>query len=219
MLPLRSALTGSFALQVRSNEPDESDELQMRAFAHGDASAFETLYDKHRNWLLRMLQGKCRAGNLPLDWADDIAQETWLVLVRSSAQYQPTAKFTTWLFRLAQQRLIDQIRKASNVAAQAIVSESDFGETGDGRSIIDEVAADLSYDPANILDRRQLCNALSVALDALPVDQREVFILTTEAGMTLPQAAQALSWPLEATKSRLRYARAKLVQALEGFRP
>ena len=214
MLPLRSAVIGTLALQVL---PDDVDELLMQAFAQGNARAFEWLYERHRGWLLRMLQSKCRAGDFSLDLADDIAQETWLVIVRTSGQYQATAKFTTWLFRLAQQRLIDHLRRLNSAPERVVVATP--SDDLDGLPQTDQVAADLSFDPAVMLDRRQLYVALTEALDALPQDQREVFILTTEAGMTVPEAAQALVWPLEATKSRLRYARAKLAVALESFRP
>ena len=199
----------------------------MQAFAQGNARAFEWLYERHKGWLLRMLQGKCRASHCSLDLADDIAQETWLVIVRTSGQYQATAKFTTWLFRLAQQRLIDQMRRLNSAADRAVVVEHHSNQDDvqvDAKNAeqarqADNAAADLSFDPAAMLDRSQLYAALSQALDALPQDQREVFILITEAGMTVPEAAQALVWPLEATKSRLRYARVKLALALESFKP
>jgi RNA polymerase sigma factor (sigma-70 family) len=184
----------------------------MRAFSQGDAAAFEVVFERHRSWLLRMLRNKLRgAGVAEDDIAQDIAQDTWLTVVRTSGQYQASARFTTWLFGIAQHRFIDHLRKIDKYAEPVqttVLLEDDNNEA----------MADLSFDPAMIEENRDLLARFSVALRALPADQSEVFMLVSEAGMSVPEAAASMQLPLETVKSRLRYARAKLAQVLEGLR-
>jgi RNA polymerase sigma factor (sigma-70 family) len=203
---------------------NDSDEDLMMAFARGDADAFEVVFERHRAWLLRMLKGKVRACGLSgEELAEDIAQDTWLTIVRTSEQYEPSARFTTWLFKIAQQRLVDQLRKLGVVAANTThaadtFDQSDFDEsTGDSHSI-NEIANPIDIDPARISEHRGLLSRFSEVLLELPVVQSEVFMLVAEGGMSLPEVAESLSIPLETVKSRLRYARAKLAKVIEELR-
>jgi RNA polymerase sigma factor (sigma-70 family) len=206
---------------VLINQTD-SDETLMQAFASGHALAFEWVYERNRSWLLHMLRGKLRSLNNGPALAEDVAQDTWLAIIKSSANYQPTAKFTTWLYTLASQRLIDQCRKikpdeqlpweiaVDEAQANEVMFLADDGPVG---------AAVNGYqdDVLVTIERKQLGDRLLQAIDELPIEQQEVFILVAHNGMSVPEAAQCLGWPVEATKSRLRYARAKLAQALGGL--
>lgn len=200
--------------------PEETDEQLMLAFANGQASAFERLYQRHRAWLLRWLRSKLAFNQ---GMADDIAQETWLSIVRSSSTYEANAKFTTWLVFLAQQRVIDFFRRNKIEPATASqTSGANQYDFQDSDSVDEEAMMnqpDVSFDPSQLVDQIAMRQALQAALEQLPVDQRDVFLLTCDAGMTVPEAAEALGCPLEVAKSRLRYARSKLVHAMEAFRP
>jgi RNA polymerase sigma factor (sigma-70 family) len=190
----------------------------MLAFARGDAQAFDLVFERHRSWLLRFLRGKLRAAGLSgEELAEDIAQDTWMTIVRTSAEYQPSARFTTWLFHIAQQRLVDQLRKLGVNLART-QSLDDENELEGDRNVDESALADLSADPANIFEHRALLTRFASALEALPSEQSEVFMLVAEGGMSLPEVSSALALPLETVKSRLRYARAKLVGVLEELR-
>jgi RNA polymerase sigma factor (sigma-70 family) len=189
----------------------------MMAFAGGDADAFDIVFERHRTWLLRMLEGKVRACGLSGDeLAEDIAQDTWLTIVRTSDTYEPSAKFSTWLFKIAQQRLIDQLRKLG-VAAKSIESfdQEDFDESNHE---LHHMTGPIDIDPSRIVEHRALLSRFSDALQALPIVQSEVFMLVAEGGMSVPEVAANLSLPLETVKSRLRYARAKLAKVIEELR-
>jgi RNA polymerase sigma factor (sigma-70 family) len=200
----------------------DSDEDLMTAFARGDADAFEVVFERHRSWLVRMLKGKVRACGLSgEELAEDIAQDTWLTVVRTSEQYEPSARFTTWLFKIAQQRLIDQLRKLGVVASYTAegFDQSDFDESARGdESAINEIAGAIDIDPARIVEHRDMLTRFSEVLQQLPLVQSEVFMLVAEGGMSLPEVAENLSLPLETVKSRLRYARAKLAKVIEELR-
>jgi RNA polymerase sigma factor (sigma-70 family) len=199
----------------------DSDEDLMTAFARGDADAFEVVFERHRGWLLRMLKGKVRASGLSSEEiAEDIAQDTWLTVVRTGEQYEPSARFTTWLFKIAHQRLIDQMRKLGVVASHTldVVEQNCPGDSTSSEIAINEIAGDIDIDPARIVEHRAMLTRFSNVLQQMPSVQSEVFMLVAEGGMSLPEVAENLSLPLETVKSRLRYARAKLAKVIEELR-
>lgn len=192
-----------------SRDGARSDEDLMRAYAAGDAAAFDALYQRHRGWLYNTL---CRQMD-NRSRVDDVFQETWLSLIRSAARYQASARFTTWLYLLARQRLVDEWRRL-NPVDDAVA----FNEDGDQADNPDLIAAltDHSSDPLVQAQRRQLAQLIEQALQALPPLQREAFLLAEYADMSLEDIAQATASTRETVKSRLRYARAKLQQHLAG---
>src|ERR1700678_4521418 len=84
----------------------ETDENLMVRFGRGEAAAFEFLYRRHESRVFRYLQRNVKNEAT----ANDLMQEVWFAVVRGAANYQPTAKFTTWLFTIAHNRTVDMIR-------------------------------------------------------------------------------------------------------------
>ena len=89
--------------------PETSDEQLMLAFKSGDARAFSTLVTRHRqavyNFILRYVGHRQRA--------EDVLQETWLKVVRGSSEWEPKARFTTWVYTIARNLCVDSARKES----------------------------------------------------------------------------------------------------------
>lgn len=188
-----------------------SDESLMLAYAQGDAAAFDALYARHRGWLYRTL-----ARQLPDSArADDVFQDTWFALIRSAPTYAPRARFTTWLYLLARQRIVDHWR-ASNPAEQPLTFNEE-GEAGDA-DLLDALVDEVS-DPARLAERHELARRLVAAIAELPALQREALLLAEEAEMSLDEIAAATGSEREAVKSRLRYARRKLAHLLREDRP
>jgi RNA polymerase sigma factor (sigma-70 family) len=180
-----------------------SDEELMQRYRDGDATAFDVLYARHRGPLFRYFLRL--AG--PTAIAEELFQDVWMNLIRVRWQYQVRAKFTTWLYRMAHNRLIDHYRRTSS-SAPFIVS-----------SVADDDAAELVSDepfrePDNELERRRLGARLIEALVELPEPQREAFLLREEGGMSLEEVAVATDVNVETAKSRVRYAIAKLRRSL-----
>src|SRR5438874_12445107 len=88
-----------------------SDEDLMLAYAAGDAAAFDVLYGRHKGGVYRYLLRQCRQGVA----VDELFQDVWMNLIRARASYVPSAKFTTYLYRLAHNRLIDHYRASGQV--------------------------------------------------------------------------------------------------------
>lgn len=193
------------AMSENASHETESDEALMRAYAAGNARAFEALYDRHERALWRFVLRSVRDAAV----ADDVAQEIWLVVTRSADTYQASAKFRTWLFTMARNRIIDLSRTRKNV-------QSIDEETEDGESHFSELAADSRLGPVRQLESKQSAKALIDAIEALPADQREAFLLQAEAEMSVEEIAAATEVSFETAKSRLRYARNKLRALLEG---
>lgn len=179
------------------------DEDLMLAWQAGDAGAFDTLYERHRGRLFRFLvreAGSREAG-------EEIYQEAWLRLINGLDRYRVEARFSTYLFRIAHSCLVDHLRRQGR------------------RWQHEEARADLPEDtvcalptPESEWERRATARALEDCLGQLPLPQREVFLLREETGCSLAEIAAITGAGLEAAKSRLRYALAKLRDCLEGVR-
>lgn len=183
-----------------------SDETLMQAFAKGDAAAFERLYDRHGNAVWRFVFRSVQNQAV----ADDLVQELWFSVARNAASYVPTAKFTTWLFTLARNRVIDHTRTAKNHAS---IDEEDE----EGASMFSALAADSRLGPLRQVSSREQARALLDAIAQLPADQREAFLLQAEGDMSVEDIAAAVGVSFETAKSRLRYARNKLKTLLADF--
>jgi len=176
-----------------------SDEALMLAYRDGREEAFELLYRRWRGKLYRYLLHQCNQAAV----ADEVFQDVWLRVVNARFSYEVTAKFSTWLFRIAHNRLIDHFR-----AQKGTVSLDDDEQT------FIEMAAPEHETPARLLDRKQVAERIVKQLQALPDEQREVFLMAEEGGMTLEEIANATGVGREIVKSRLRYALGKLRQGL-----
>jgi RNA polymerase sigma-70 factor (ECF subfamily) len=137
-------------------------------------------------------------------------QEVWFAVVRNAVSYQPTAKFTTWLFTIAHNRMVDMIRATSRLQSL------DAGDTAavDGSSLLDSLAADPKLEPPAEVQSQHEAAALLNAVAQLPPEQRSAFLLQAEGELSVEEIAAATGSSFETVKSRLRYARAKLRQLL-----
>jgi RNA polymerase sigma factor (sigma-70 family) len=176
-----------------------SDESLLARYRQGDSAAFGILYARHRQGLHRFLLGL--SGNA--ERAEEVYQETWLSLIRSGSQPQGKATFRTWLYQIARNRLIDHWRK--NGVHQPLHDSYDEQI----HAISDGVT-----DPEQLLSLSRDSQRLEAALQMLPADQREVFLLRAYSDLDLPQIATLTETPLETVKSRLRYAQQKLRRLL-----
>ena len=156
------------------------DEALMLRYQEGDVSAFEILYARHKGPLHRYFRRHGAAQAL----CEEMFQDVWLSLIRNHQSYRVEARFTTYLYHLAHNRLIDHFRRH----ARALIDSDE--------DLIEHVAAQ--------------SHRLQAAVASLPCEQREVFLLRAESGLSVEEIAEVLGVPYETTKSRLRYAISKL---------
>jgi RNA polymerase sigma factor (sigma-70 family) len=184
----------------------DTDENLMLRFGRGDADAFDVLYRRHETRVFRYLQRGVRNEAS----ANDLMQEVWFAVARSAARYQPTAKFTTWLFTLAHNRMVDMIRASR--PHQSLDADDSSG--GEGSCLAERLADNPNREPLAEVQSLDEAAALLSAVEKLPLDQRTAFLLQAEGDLSVEDIAAATGTNFETAKSRLRYARAKLRQVL-----
>jgi RNA polymerase sigma-70 factor, ECF subfamily len=185
---------------------ESSDEELMLFYRDGDAGAFDALYARHKGGVFRYLARQCRDAAA----AEELFQDVWMNLIRARAGYTVQAKFTTYLYRLAHNRLIDHYRKQGQAAVESYDAE-------DGpalEALVDEHA----QPPEDAADARRQAAELLELIGELPAPQREAFLLQHEGGMSVEEIAAATAVSRETAKSRLRYANAKLRQGMSKWR-
>ena len=164
----------------------------MLAYRDGDAGAFETLYARHRGALYRFVLRSLKDKAV----AEELFQEAWIRVIEARGRYASSARFTTWLYTIAHNLLVDHWRRKGLVLVE----------------LNDEHAA--PDNPVRQVEARQFAVRFLQVLEALPPAQREAFLLHEEAGLSVAEIAAATGTNEEAAKSRLRYAMAKLKAAL-----
>lgn len=189
-----SSVVGVAYPRVMTSEPEDS--ALMLRYGDGDVDAFEILYQRHKDSLYRYLW---RLSAHP-DTTDDVFQETWGKIIKSRHNYRPTAKFTTFLFRVAHNCFIDYVRRNRRHNHSVDVDP-------DTRSGADNEPEE---NTEALLARRRLIRSL----ETLPEEQRQVFLLYEESGLSIDEIAQVTNVNRETAKSRLRYAVNKLKASL-----
>lgn len=183
-------------------EPERSDEALMLAYAAGEAEAFEPLYSRHRGPLFRFILRQVRVQAT----AEELFQDVWQKVVTARDRYRPEAKFSTWLYQIATNRLTDHWRAAAH---RPLASEDDMARL--------EREADPET-PEHTLSVFEERRRLQRALEELPPEQREVVVLRLEQELSLEAIGEITGAGRETVKSRLRYAMDKLRSRLGGAR-
>ena len=191
-----------------STEPPSDDELMAIFCAAGPDSseAFDTLYarykDKTWRYFCRGLYSKDTGVDDP---ARDAQQQLWLKLIERRHQYRPENRFAGYLFSIANSILVDTQRKSlRTVDAQS-----------HAKIEVAELKASAAHEPPRASRLQNMLAALSAAIAALPISQRNTFVMYQESGMSYAEIAAATDTTTETVKSRLRYARKKLAADLE----
>lgn len=207
MEELTTPATTRFARRARARTvtavSEDEDAQLMLAYARGEMRAFETLYARHRGPLYRYLVRQARDGEV----ANDLFQEVWSRVVVNRARYEPRAKFRTFLFTLAHNCFIDHCRRTNARPAAMGVEDADSA---------DLLPADAESCPDRELERGQQTARYRAALATLPPEQRDVYLLHEESGLSLEEIARVTGVGAETAKSRLRYAVGKLKSALSA---
>ena len=181
----------------------------MLAYVACNASAFATLYARHRGGLYRYFLRHVR--NCAA--ADELFQDVWMSVIRVRATYVPTAKFSTWLYTLAHNRVVDHWRAGAKAVMVSIDDDDDDAPRGE----VHAIAGARGEEPETRVASGQMGARIAAALAALPAEQRDAFLLQYEGGHSLADIAAITGVGDETVKSRLRYASAKLRALLKDL--
>lgn len=173
----------------------------MLSYRDGDAHAFEVLYLRHKGGLYRYFLRQ--TGNRGL--AEELYQDVWMRVVRARERYEVRAKFTTYLYHLAHNRLIDHYRRKNPEISLSYEDDEAGWES---------LPAAAHHAPDEQVERQRMVQRFKEALETLPAAQREAFLLREEGGLGLDDIAETMGVNRETAKSRLRYALSKLRKQL-----
>ncbi len=170
----------------------KSDEALMLAYQRGDTTAFDCLYHRHKDGLFAFLYRSCSRHAV----VEELAQDAWMGVINSAPGYKTEARFRTWLYQIAHNRLVDFWRRGDNRHSGLENAPEPVIETNP------EAAGELT---------RQLMSTIG----KLPEEQRNTLLLR-EQGFSHREIADITRCGEETVKSRLRYARKHLRQQLGG---
>jgi RNA polymerase sigma-70 factor (ECF subfamily) len=188
------------------NYHQQTDISLMQQYAAGDLGAFETLYNRHKGGLYRYFMRHIPDPSL----AEDLYQEIWKKVIIQVKDYIPSAKFTTWLYTLAHNKLVDHVRHLSVV--NKVVMDSYDEQATQSPDVFNQ--SKMNNEPENGFTNMRVAESLKQCINQLPQAQKDSFLLKEEAGLSVKDIATVLNTSFEASKSRLRYAYESLRQCL-----
>jgi RNA polymerase sigma-70 factor (ECF subfamily) len=185
-------------------EDSRRDDQLLRAFRRGDATALGTLIGRHQRALHGYLQAMCGSRTE----ADDLFQETWRRVIRNPRSFRGGA-FNAWLWRIARNLLVDRLRRR-----RPSVSLDDVTEAG---TAFADLTPSTEPGPAALLEAAEIGQAVAAAVRRLSPDQRDVFLLRTQADLTFAEIAKLRRVPLNTALGRMHYAMQRLRRELGGL--
>ena len=188
---------------------DESDETLLAAYREGDVQAFEILHGRYRrplfNVVLRTVRDRGRA--------EEIYQETWTKVIERGAEFRGDAKFSTWLYTIARNLSIDHLRKQKHRDHASLEAPPKSGVA----PLADRVAGD-GPTTEQLAEGDRWRTRIVEAVEALPDEQREVFVLRQVQGLTFAEVAEVVGVSPNTAKSRMRYALERLKDSFADWK-
>jgi len=201
-------MPSSTSTQLALRDPDVRSMLQVRDA--DDATAFAELVDRYQHRLIGIMHHV--VGNA--EEAEDLAQEVFLRVYRTRKRYHPEAKFSTWLFTIANNLALNTLRSRQRKPVVPLpVQES--GPLGPRPA--EQIVADRGQPPGHRLQQQELAGVIRQALEGLNERQRMAVVLNKFEDMNYAEIAEIMGLTTKAVKSLLSRARAALRQALASY--
>ncbi len=176
----------------------------MRAFQDGDASAFRTLFERHAPAMVafchRFVRNAARA--------EELAQDVFLKLHASAKRYHPSARFKTFLYRIASNHCLNELRRGEYRGRR--------GSDPDGPTDPDTLAGPWP-NPEDAARGTAMASAFAALLSQLPEKQRVAFVLCRMEGLSYDEIAEVLDTSVSAVKSLIHRATVAAADALAPF--
>jgi RNA polymerase sigma-70 factor (ECF subfamily) len=208
--------TGDEAEREPEREPEgtvhsDPDVALMLRVKQDDAVAFEYLVDRFQRKIVRFMHGWTRNA----EHAEDLAQEVFLRVYKSRKTYVPTAKFSTWLYRIAHNVAANHVRDLS-IRKEYQLSKAENGSSSG--LLLENIAISPSgYQPTRNMDHQERSRVILLALEALGERQRTAILLSKFEGMSYQEIAETMGLTVQAVKSLLMRARVNLKNLLEPY--
>jgi RNA polymerase sigma-70 factor (ECF subfamily) len=193
---------------VTSEQMDPDAALMLRV-REGDRDAFAQLVDKYKQPVMNLVYR-----TLPdATEAEDLAQVVFLQVYKSAHRYQVAAKFSTWLFTIARNLCLNEIRRRSRHPAESL----DQTREGDEEHPLRQVEDARIFSPPDALLQRELEQKIDQAVNSLPEKQRTALMLCRQEELSYEDIAKVLGCSVSATKSLIHRARETLKEQLKPY--
>jgi RNA polymerase sigma-70 factor (ECF subfamily) len=190
---------------------EATDEMLMVRYQRGDREAFAELVRRYKRPIFNFVLRQLRTPAL----AEDLTQETFLRVVQNAAEFKHESRFSTWIYTITRNLCVDHARRAVHRRHASLDQPS---AQSDDRPLIESVA---DAHPRSSVERTvtssRVADCIVRAIDTLPDEQREVFLLREVAGLSFKDVAEVTGIGENTVKSRMRYALDRLQQALSEF--
>ena len=189
--------------------PLDPDAALMLRVKRGDLEAFTELVEKYKQPVTNLVARTIRDETE----AEDIAQNVFIQVHKSAARYQVTAKFTTWLFTIARNLCLNEIRRRSRHPADSLDATLPTDEEMPTRQFEDVKTSA----PDDAAQHNELADKIEEALAALPENQRTAIILFQRQELSYEEIGEILGTSLSATKSLIHRGRETLKEKLKAY--
>ncbi|KPK50940.1 MAG: hypothetical protein AMJ63_13455 [Myxococcales bacterium SG8_38_1] len=187
---------------------DPSDEALLSGYREGDAAAFEALLGRYRGPLFSVVLRSVRDRGR----AEEIYQDVWMKVIERCDDFRGDAKFSTWLYTIARNLCIDHQRKMKF----RLHASLDQPQAGSDRAIAAR-APNPGPSTEALAAGGLLRERIASAVERLPDEQREVFLLRQLQGLAFHEIAEVVGVPANTVKSRMRYALERLQRTLRDW--
>jgi RNA polymerase sigma-70 factor (ECF subfamily) len=185
-----------------------SDEALMVRFQRGERSAFATLVRRHKTAIYNFVLRQVRVASV----AEDLVQDVFVKVVQNAGDFKHEARFTTWAYAIARNLCIDHLRKMSLRRHPSL----DHSDSGEGPTL-GERTADVRPSVDRVAIGNELAARIVEAVEQLPQEQREVFLLREIGNVPFKDIAEMTKVPENTVKSRMRYALERLQETLSEY--
>ena len=193
-------------MAVTEKTPQLSDERLVELSLDGDEGAFGILVRRYQRRLTAFLSQL--VGDIEL--ARELSQEAFVRAWSALERFNPKYRFSTWLFRIAHNLGIDQLRRRRLLTTPLYRTDSEGDE-------VEVVVPDLDKDPLGHLENRALASELREVIDGLRPEYRELVLLRHFGGLSYQEVADFTNMPLGTVKNKLFRAHSVLRKALTDF--
>ena len=193
-------------MAVTKKTPQLSDERLVELSLDGDEDAFGVLVRRYQRRLTAFLSQL--VGDMEL--ARELSQEAFVRAWSALERFNPKYRFSTWLFRIAHNLGIDQLRRRRLLTTPLYRTDSEGDE-------VEVVVPDLDKDPLGHLENRALASELREVIDGLRPEYRELVLLRHFGGLSYQEIADFTEMPLGTGKNKLFRAHSVLRKALTDF--
>jgi RNA polymerase sigma-70 factor (ECF subfamily) len=183
----------------------------MIRFQGGDRVAFGQIVRRHQSPLYNFALRHLRSGPA----AEEVVQEAFVRVVRNAGDFKHAARFSTWLYTIARNLCVDEARK--RVHRKHASLDHPKGASEEGGATLGEQTGDGKPSAERAAASTEIRERVLEALDALPEEQREVFLMREVSNLPFKEIAEIVGVPENTIKSRMRYALERLQTALSEF--